>query len=59
MLMEMNYNLLLRWFVGLEMDETGVGRDGVYQESGAADGGGNFAEVFTGGVKASKGVAEQ
>ena len=34
---QMNYNLLFRWFVGLEMDDRGVGRDGVHQEPRAAD----------------------
>jgi len=31
----MNYNLLFRWFVGLEMDDRGVGRDGIHQEPGS------------------------
>jgi len=34
MLMEqLNYNLLFRWFVGMNIDDAGVGRDRVYQES--------------------------
>jgi transposase len=33
---QLNYNLLFRWFVGLEMDDE-VGRDGVHQEPGSAD----------------------
>jgi len=35
MLMEqLDYKLLFRWFVGLNMDEAGLGCHGVLQESG-------------------------
>ncbi len=30
---QLQYNLLFRWFVGLGMDERGLGCDGVHQES--------------------------
>src|SRR5256712_3449776 len=33
---QLEYNLLFRWFVGLSMDDPGVGRDGVHEESRAA-----------------------
>ena len=32
---QLQYNLLFRWFVGMEMDEEGVESCGVKQESGA------------------------
>src|SRR5260370_9994679 len=47
MLMEqLEYNLLFRWFVGLNMDENGMGADGVYQEPGPTFGRGHRREVL-------------
>src|SRR5216684_5399300 len=36
---EIDYSLLFRWFVGLNMDEEVWGRDHVYQEPGSVAGG--------------------
>ena len=33
---QLDYNLLFRWFVGLDMDDPDLGRHGVHQEPGAA-----------------------
>jgi hypothetical protein len=29
---QLDYNFLFRWFVGLSIDDPGVGRDGIHQE---------------------------
>ena len=33
---EIDYSMLFRWFVGMNMDEPGLGRDGIHQEPGPA-----------------------
>ena len=40
LLEQLDYNLLFRWFVGLNMDDAVWGADGVQQEPGPAAGGG-------------------
>src|SRR5881628_2839914 len=38
LLEEIDYSVLFRWFVGMNMDEPLWGRDGVHEESGSAAG---------------------
>ena len=43
---QLDYNLLFRWFVGLAMDDAGLGCDGVHQEPRPAAGGRDRAQFF-------------
>ena len=43
---EMDYNLLFRWFVGLNADDERVGRDRVHQESRPLAGGPTWRKSF-------------
>ena len=54
---QMNYNLLFRWFVGLGMDDAGLGRDGLHQEPRPAAGGRHRRQVPGGGAEPAAGQA--
>ena len=54
---QLDYNLLFRWFVGLSMDDAGVGRDGLHQEPGPLAGGRDRPGVLRAGAGASRGPA--
>jgi transposase len=43
---QLDYNLLFRWFVGLEMERSGLERHRVHEESGAPAGRGDCAGVL-------------
>ena len=43
---QLDYNLLFRWFVGLRMDERGLGRDGVHARTAIGCCAGEIAEAF-------------
>ena len=55
---EIDYSILFRWFVGLNLDERGVGRDDLHQEPGSVAGSRccQAVSVPGGGAGASEGV---
>ena len=48
---QLEYNLLFRWFVGLEMDEPSVERNGVQQEPRSAAAGRTWRRSFFAAVR--------
>ena len=54
---QMDYNLLFRWFVGLSIDDCGLGRVDLFEESRSAFGGRRCAGVPGHLAFASKGQA--